>query len=169
VVRLEPWGTGDRPLLERLLADPAMMEHLGGPETLEKIAERQGRYEQPGSNQFKIVYSGEGVGWVGFWEMEWGGETVYEMGWSVVPEFQGRGIAGQATVLALEAARADARCQFVHASPSIDNGPSNAICRKAGFELRGEVETEYPPGHPLIVSDWWFDIRPARPAPPSVP
>jgi RimJ/RimL family protein N-acetyltransferase len=161
VVHLEPWGTEDLPLLERLLADPAMMEHLGGPETLEKIAERQSKYEQPGSNQYKIVSDGEGVGWVGFWEMEWGGETVYEMGWSVVPEFQGRGIAGQATLQAIEAARAAGGCRFVHAAPGVDNAASNAICRKAGFELRGQVETEYPPGSPLTVSDWWFDLRPA--------
>ena len=159
MVRLEPWGAGDLPLLERLLGDPAMMEHLGGPETPEKIADRQAKYEQR-SDQFKIVTEGEGVGWIGFWEMEWAGEKVYEMGWSVLPEFQGRGIAGQATALALEAARAEGRCRFVHASPSVDNAASNAICRKAGFELRGQVETEYPPGSQLTVGDWWFDLRP---------
>ena len=32
-VRIEPWAAGDLPLLEQLLGDPAMMEHLGGPET----------------------------------------------------------------------------------------------------------------------------------------
>lgn len=159
MVHLEPWGTEDLPLLERLLGDPAMMGHLGGPESPEKIAERQGRYEQR-SDQFKIVSDGEGVGWVGFWELEWGGETVYELGWAVLPEFQGRGFAGHATVQALERARAEGRCRYAHASPSVDNAPSNAICRKAGFELRGQVETEYPPGSPLTVSDWWFDLRP---------
>ena len=41
-----------------------MMEHLGGPESREKIAERQAGYEQPDSKQFKIVdaATGEGVG-----------------------------------------------------------------------------------------------------------
>ena len=29
--RVEPWGEDDLPLLHRLLGDPAMMEHLGGP------------------------------------------------------------------------------------------------------------------------------------------
>jgi hypothetical protein len=38
--RIEPWGEGDLPLLERLLADPAMMAHLGGPESREQIAKR---------------------------------------------------------------------------------------------------------------------------------
>jgi hypothetical protein len=30
-VTLEPWGSGDLPLLERLMGDPRMTEHLGGP------------------------------------------------------------------------------------------------------------------------------------------
>ena len=100
-----------------LLGDPAMMEHLGGPETPEKIAERQARYEQL-PDCFKIVFEGEGAGWVGFWEREHRGETVYEMGWSVLPAFQGRGIATKATKLALDAARAAEGPRFVHASPS---------------------------------------------------
>jgi hypothetical protein len=29
-VRLEPWSKGDRPLLDQVVGDPAMMEHLGG-------------------------------------------------------------------------------------------------------------------------------------------
>jgi hypothetical protein len=31
--RIEPWGEDDLPLLEKLLGDPAMTEHLGGPES----------------------------------------------------------------------------------------------------------------------------------------
>lgn len=38
------WTDGDLPLLERLMGDPAMTEHLGGPEASEKILERQERY-----------------------------------------------------------------------------------------------------------------------------
>jgi hypothetical protein len=32
-IGLEPWGEGDLPLLERLLGDAEMMEHLGWPES----------------------------------------------------------------------------------------------------------------------------------------
>ena len=48
--------------------------------------------------------------------------------------------------------------RFVHAFPSVDNAPSNAICRKAGFTLLGERDFEYPPGHPLRSNDWRFDL-----------
>jgi RimJ/RimL family protein N-acetyltransferase len=163
-VRLEAWAEGDLPLLRRLLGDPAMTEHLGGPESEEKLRERQGRYERIADagtgRMFKIVdeASGEPTGSVGYWEKDWQGETVYETGWSVLPEFQGRGIAGEATRQAIEAARAEGKHRYLHAFPSVENGPSNAICRKLGFELLGEHEFEYPPGHELRCNDWRLDL-----------
>ncbi|WP_425148000.1 GNAT family N-acetyltransferase [Deinococcus sp.] len=43
-VHLRPWSEDDLSLLTRLLGDPEMMTHLGGPETPEQIAARHGRY-----------------------------------------------------------------------------------------------------------------------------
>ena len=86
-----------------------MTEHLGGPESPDKLRERQGRYErlESGDCMFKIVdvVSGVGVGSVGFWTKEWRDEQVYEVGWMVVPEFQGRGVAVAATGQAIELAK----------------------------------------------------------------
>jgi RimJ/RimL family protein N-acetyltransferase len=155
---IEPWGAGNVALLEELLGDPAMMEHLGGPETREKIASRQADYERD-LRQFRIVCDGEGAGWVGYWEREWRGESVFEIGWSVVPRFQGRGLASGAAVEALAQARTDGALRFVHAFPSVDNGPSNGICRKLGFEFLGDVEQEYPKGSLMHSNDWRFDLR----------
>jgi RimJ/RimL family protein N-acetyltransferase len=155
-VRIEPWGEGDLPLLEQALGDPEMTRHLGGPESLEKIAERQSGYERPASGQFKIVddETGQGVGWVGYWERSWGGEQVYEIGWSVLAAFQGRGIASKATAQAIALARSERKHRFLHAFPSIENAPSNAICGKLGFTLVGEVDFEYPPGSVMRCNDW---------------
>jgi RimJ/RimL family protein N-acetyltransferase len=159
-VRIEPWGEADLPLLEKCLGDPEMMEHLGGPESPEKIAERQSRYEQPGSKQFKIVdeATGEGAGWVGYWERDWHGRQVYEIGWSVIPAFQGRGIAGSATDEVIAIARSERRHRFMHAYPSVHNAPSNAICRKLGFTLFGPREFEYPKGNLMQCNDWRLDL-----------
>jgi RimJ/RimL family protein N-acetyltransferase len=159
-VRIEPWGKEDHPLLEQLLSDPEMTKHFGGTESPEKIAERQARYERPGSRQYKIVdeATGDGVGWVGYWERDWHDEGVYEIGWSVLPAFQGRGIAGAATTQAVSVIRTEGTRQFVHAYPSVDNGPSNAICRKVGFTLIEECEFEYPPGHLMQCNDWRLDL-----------
>ncbi len=159
-IRLERWGADDLPLVERLVGDAAMMEHLGGPESPEKIAERQARYEGT-DTAFKIVdeTTGEAAGWVGYWERAWRGEQVYETGWAVLPEFQGRGIATVATAKALALAGSERRLRYVHAFPAVDNGPSNAICRKLGFTLLEAFEDEYPPGNPMVCNDWRLDLR----------
>jgi RimJ/RimL family protein N-acetyltransferase len=165
-VRLEPWGSGDLPLLGKLLGDPAMMEHLGGPESPEKIVERQAGYEQANSGQFRIVVdaTGEAVGWVGYWDRTWRGEEIYEIGWSVIPVFQGRGIAGLATAQAIAMARSENTHRFLHAFPSVANAPSNAICRRLGFTRLEEYDFEYPPGNVMRCNDWYLDLSPPTPA-----
>jgi peptidoglycan/xylan/chitin deacetylase (PgdA/CDA1 family)/GNAT superfamily N-acetyltransferase len=144
--RIEPWGD-DLELLQALLGDPAMMVHLGGPETAEKIAERQAKYAKD-PRQHKIVVDGQGVGWVGYWER---GDD-YEIGWSVLPGFQGRGIAADATRQLIELARD----RDIHAYPAVGNAPSNALCRKLGFTNLGPREFEYPPGtgQSMQCNDW---------------
>ena len=138
-----------------------MMEHVGGPESPGAIAKRHRRYAKRGSRQFKIVdeATGEGVGWVGYWEREWRGEDVYETGWAVLPDFQGRGIAAAATLALIARARTEGGRRYLHAFPSVDNTPSNAICRKTGFTLLGVFDFEYPPGNPLRCNDWFVDLR----------
>jgi RimJ/RimL family protein N-acetyltransferase len=162
-VTLEPWGSGDLPLLERLMGDPRMTEHLGGPESADKLRQRQDRYERldGGDRMLKIVdkASGGGVGSVGFWTKEWRDELVYEVGWMVVPEFQGRGIAVAATSQAVALAKRDDQHRFMHAFPNVDNAASNAICRKLGFELLEACEFEFPKGHFMSCNDWRLDLR----------
>jgi RimJ/RimL family protein N-acetyltransferase len=95
---------------------------------------------------------------VGYWDKEWLGETVYEMGWTVLPGFQGRGLAVRATVAAVGVAAAERRHRWAHAYPRVDNGPSNAVCRKAGFTMLGECDFEYPKGNPIRCYDWRYNL-----------
>jgi RimJ/RimL family protein N-acetyltransferase len=158
-VRIAPWSATDRDLLEGLLGDPAMTAHLGGPESPERLAQRQARYAMPGSGQFRIVDAEENsVGYVGFWERSWHGEQIWEVGWAVLPDFQGRGVATEAMNLLLEIIRNEHKGRAVHAFPSVDNGPSNAVCRKLGFENLGAHDFEYPPGNAIRCNDWRLDI-----------
>jgi len=159
VIRLRRWADEDWPLLVGLNA-PEMTEHLGGPETDEALQRRHERYLAASDSSrvfcFTAVLEPEGVavGNVNVWEREWQGRPVYEMGWGVLPEFQGRGFGSAAVKEAIEWARATGRRDSIHAFPSVDNGPSNAICRKAGFELLGPIEFEYPKGHWELSNDW---------------
>jgi RimJ/RimL family protein N-acetyltransferase len=144
------------------MGDPAMTTHLGGPESPEKIRERHERYCRGSSTakMFAIIVGSahQAAGSVGYWERVWRGHTVWETGWSVLPEFQGQGVATRATAAVVERARAEKSHPFIHAFPSIDNGPSNSICRKVGFTLQEEVELEYPPGHFMRCNDWRLDL-----------
>lgn len=164
-VSLRPWAEGDLPLLEKLLGDPKMTEHLGGPETPEQLAKRHQRYldlnSSDGGQMFVIVAAPENqpAGSVGYWDREGEGEPAYETGWSVLPTFQGRGIATQAIKAVLAVIKAEGKRHFVHAYPSTLNDPSNAVCRKTGFTLVEELEFEYPKGHLMRCNDWRIDLR----------
>jgi hypothetical protein len=82
IVRLEPWGADDVSVLQRLLSDSGMMEHLGGPMSVDEIVVRQQRYERlratSEGEMFKIVevVTGAGVGSIGYWERETSEGTV---------------------------------------------------------------------------------------------
>jgi RimJ/RimL family protein N-acetyltransferase len=163
-VALEPWSHADLPLLRKLMSDPNMMAHLGGPESEEQILRRQQRYvrlsETRYDRMFKIVWgpASEAAGSVGYWERTWQDRLIYEVGWLVLPEYQGHGIATKAAEIAIAHARLMYRHRFMHAFPSISNAPSNAICRKLGFSLIEECQFEYPPGNFIKVNDWCLDL-----------
>jgi RimJ/RimL family protein N-acetyltransferase len=162
-LRFEPWD-GRGPELERRANVPEMKTYLGGPESEESILARHERILRlvaAGTGRmFLILVPGEPdpVGSVGYWDTEWQGETVYEMGWKVLPTFQGRGLAVAGTLAAIGLASADGRHKWAHAYPKVDNAPSNAVCRKAGFELLGETDFEYPKGTPIRCNDWRYDL-----------
>jgi len=159
-IGLGPWGTSDFWLLEQTVGSPEMMRHLGGAETHERMAQRQERFEQPGSGMFKIVdeTTRKALGSVGFWERRWRSVDVYETGWFVLPGYQGRGIATAATGKLIQLVKEDGRRRFLHAFPAVENAPSNAICSKLGFVLIDECDFEYPPGNLMRCNDWRLEL-----------
>jgi RimJ/RimL family protein N-acetyltransferase len=76
----------------------------------------------------------------------------------VLTPFQGRGLASAATLAAVRLAAADGRHEWAHAYPKVDNAASNAVCRKAGFELLGETDFEYPQGTWIRCNDWRHNL-----------
>ena len=100
------------------------------------------------------------TGTVGYWERDWDGQKAWETGWSVLPEFQGQGIATAATTLLVEWVTKLRRHRYLLAFPSVDNHPSNAICRKLSFDLLGESKYEYPRGSGSFMhcNNWRLDL-----------
>jgi RimJ/RimL family protein N-acetyltransferase len=168
-VRLRGWAETDLDLLRAINA-PSMTEFLGGPENEEKLLKRHRRYtDQTAAGAIAMfvveaVFPPESavrsVGSIGYWPISWDGEDVYETGWSILPDFQGHGLATTAARLVAAQARSRRDRPSLHAFPKTAHTASNAICRKAGFEFVGEREFEYPAGHPIRVNDWALTLIP---------
>jgi RimJ/RimL family protein N-acetyltransferase len=93
------------------------------------------------------------AGSVALWSHEDSGTVMSEIGWMVLPEFQGRGIATTAVRMLLALAREQNRWGLVHAFPAITNAPSNAVCRSAGFRFAGEQDATFA-GRVFRTNHW---------------
>lgn len=154
----------DLPLYESFYCDPRMMAHLGGPWPKERMPQKLlrdvGTVESGRAWVFKIIPEdgvGQAAGTVCIWENSWRGEAINEIGWMILPPFQGRGLATEAVRAILYKARSERRWDIVHAFPSVTNPPSNAICRKTGFSLLEECDLEWD-GRALRCNHWRLDL-----------
>lgn len=164
MIELVPWSDADLWVVERFLSDPEMMSHLGGPQSREQILDAHSRYLDTGRSgtgaMFTVVAEpgSQVVGSIGYWDKPWREALVYETGWMIFPEYQRRGLGGEALALLIARVRLEHTRRFLHAFPDVGNVPSNALCRKAGFTNLGEFEFEYPRGRPLRCNDWQLDL-----------
>ena len=164
MIELLPWSDDDLWAVQRFLSDPEMMKHLGGPQSREQIVDQHRRSLETAASgtgqMFKIVLSPatDPIGQIGYWDKTWREEIVHETGWMILPEYQGRGYATAALTLLVERLQREHVHRFLHAFPAVANGPSNALCGRAGFTNLGECEFEYPVGHPLRCNDWRLDL-----------
>ena len=146
------------------MGDPDMMKHLGGPESEEQIVRRHQCYlrlpETGTASMFKLVWGPafEAVGGIGFWERTWRDQLIYEMGWFVLPAYQGRGIATKGCRSCCCPSASGTETSIHACIPVVSNAASNAICRKLGFSLIEECDFEYPPGQLMRVNDWCLDL-----------
>ena len=159
---LRPIELEDEAFYRSLMTDPEMMRDLGGPRPHDGIAEKVRSLVEgvrSGENwYFVIVEDGRDVGTICVWDHDDLGTQTTEIGWIVGTPFQGRGIATAAIAEVLRRARAEDRWSFIDAFPAVSNGASNAVCRKAGFDRLGEVETDGV-GGVLRCAHWRADVR----------
>jgi RimJ/RimL family protein N-acetyltransferase len=158
-IRLRPYTDADRWLTEAIELDDEMMAELGG--TLPAAAIPQvhaRRLEGMASDRLwyfavELLPDGPAVGTICLWSDLADSGLRSEAGWATLREFQGRGIATEALRLLLERARDDGRWGDIHAFPGATNGPSNALCRAAGFTELGEETVSYA-GRQLRCNHW---------------
>ena len=151
---------GDVDAYVRMRCDPVMTAELGGPlprEGIEAKVARDVREAAADTAWIKMIIPDEAApaavaGSVALWSHE-DGEHISEIGWMVLPQFQGRGIGTKAVRALLLLARDDGRWGLVHAFPAVTNGPSNGICRSVGFRFAGEQDLMYA-GQVMRTSHW---------------
>jgi RimJ/RimL family protein N-acetyltransferase len=151
--------------LYEALNEPAMMEHLGGPVPFEGMAEKLLRdAEATEADRYWVLVivsddePGVDIGTVSIWDHVWNGERINEIGWMVLPAYQGRGIGSAAVREALDRARSTGRWDMLHAFPPVANPRSNAMCRTLGFEKLEEADFEFR-GRQLRCNHWRLDLR----------
>lgn len=162
-MRLVPITIDDEDLAVRLECDPEMMFHIGGARQEADVRASHKRrlalMEKGEAQMYKVVTddSAEVLGTIGIWRIDWKGPQTYEMGWFVLPEHQGKGVATQAARLIIAQARSNSDVRYIHAYPAVSNAASNAIARKIGMESQGEFDNEGFAGV-LRCNDWRIDL-----------
>lgn len=165
-MRLRDVGLGDVEAYVRMRCDPAMMVDLGGPLPPEGMAAKVERDVQSAASRtqlIKMIIPDETeptvlAGTLTLWPHEADGRQFSEIGWMVLPEFQGRGLGKLAVRAVLELARDEDRWGLVHAFPAVANAPSNGICRSLGFTFTGEEEVPFA-DRVLRTNHWTIDPR----------
>jgi len=161
-VALVPGTPEDEWLTVALETDPDVMSELGGPWTVDEA--RATHHRRIAGSRDNAFWSftvrptadgqvGEPVGTIGVWDSEWEGEPISETGWMTLSGHQGKGYASAALAAILERERAERRWGDIHAFPGASNAPSNALCRKFGFELVGGGDADYAGRH-FPVNHW---------------
>jgi RimJ/RimL family protein N-acetyltransferase len=162
-MRLEVMTEEDAELRIRMETDPRMMTELGGPRPREDIERAHAK---------SLVLAAEGECWplkvipdgstspagdVMIFPSTHDGEDIYEIGWMILPEFQGRGVASWAVREMLGRARAERKFGRIHAFPGVTNAASNRVCEKNGFTKVGQADVEFA-GHHLRVNHWRIEL-----------
>ncbi len=163
-MKLRNLSKADLWLYEAIHCDPAMMEHVGGPLPREGLAEKLVRdvaSVEADTSWILVIVPDEdpstAAGTVAVWEHVMDTGTVNEIGWMVLPAFQGRGLGSEAVRAVLERARAEGRWSPLHAFPPVANARTNAMCRKMGFTWIRESDFLFR-DRTLRCNDWSLDL-----------
>jgi RimJ/RimL family protein N-acetyltransferase len=161
--------TGDLQAYVAMRCDPAMMGELGGPQDPSSMCTKVGSdvvdvlldrawvsMIVPDATAVPAVAGG-----VALWRHEHEGSAISEIGWMVLPEYQGRGLATAAVRALLHRARTDGRWGDIHAFPGVTNVASNSLCRRLGF-VRVATTTVTLGERPLDSHHWRLaaDLQP---------
>lgn len=153
------WRETDIDFAQRLWGDPRVTRYLDarprlGPDEVRDRLELEMRHEREHGVQYwpcLLLETGESIGCCGLRPYPRRAGAL-ELGFHVLPAFQGRGLATEAAAAVVGYAFAQLHAPRLYAGHHPDNTVSARVLRKLGFEF---LRTEsYPPTgaqHPLYV------------------
>ena len=144
-LRFRRWSLSDFPTYEQWCSRIEIMRYLGG-KTFDRIqawrhmAYQVGHWEMLGYGYYVCEEKATGalVGRVGFTNHP--GWPAFELGWTIVPEYQGRGYATEAARMLLQYAFDELKQDRVTSLIHPDNAPSIKVAKKLGQEVQGKTE-----------------------------
>ena len=150
----------------RMRCDPVMMADLGGPLPPDGMKDKVRRDALEAAADvawIKMIVPDPDVpevvaGSVTIWSHDTDDGPMSEIGWMILPQFQGRGLGKRAARTLLEQARDEHRWGVVHAFPATSNGASNGICRSLGFRFVAERDVTFA-DRVLRSNHWAIDPR----------
>jgi RimJ/RimL family protein N-acetyltransferase len=154
---LRPFGDDDADALVRAYADPAIQRwhrrSLTHDEALEWVRGRaHARWQRETGAEWAVVDgAGDLVGRVGLPVLHLD-EGIAEVGYWVLPEGRGRGVAGRA-LTAMTAWLFDVGLHRIELMHSVHNEPSCRVAVKSGFDLEGVRRSA------LLHPDGWHDMH----------
>lgn len=144
-LRFRLFRDSDFPTYEQWTARMEIMRYLGG-KTLDRIqswrhlAYQIGHWQMLGYGYYAVEEkaSGKLVGRVGYTNHP--GWPDFELGWTIVPEYQGRGYATEAARMLLDYAFTALERKHVVSLIHPDNAPSRRVAEKLGQKVEGQTE-----------------------------
>jgi RimJ/RimL family protein N-acetyltransferase len=152
-LRFRPLRESDFPVIERHCADINVMRFLGG-KTLDTaqawrhMAYQIGHWQLLGYGYYAVEEKATGifVGRCGY--TNHAGWPAFELGWTIWPEYQGRGFASEAANMLLRYAFDKLDQPHVVSLIHRDNAPSRRVAEKLGEKIEGEAEVL---GMPVLI------------------
>ncbi|MFD1543018.1 GNAT family N-acetyltransferase [Nonomuraea guangzhouensis] len=167
VVRLAPMEVADAPDFHRMMLEPSVAAYAFGPPTTLPDSERRCRYTgywwvsgQRIELSIKDAVSGEFAGHVQLAQVQpMIGQGM--IGYSLMPEFRGRGFMTRAVRLLVDWAFANTPLHRIVAGTDLGNQPSQQVLERAGF-VRELTHRELFPKEDGTRSDEleWLRLRP---------
>ena len=150
---LRRWRDSDRPAFAAICADPEVMQWLGGVMTREQAGQRIDRveatFEQVGYGRFLIERKTDGafLGWCGVMPCHEAVTPIAgqpEIGWRLVRDAWGQGLATEAARAALDDAFVRVGLSEVLAYTTKANLRSQAVMRRLGLSREPHRDFDFP-------------------------